>query len=72
LIKKLYTLKEVKKLLGVTTRTIQLWDKDGKVRVVRTIGGRRRIPERDKACSGVEGREGCLGICEGFLLNAEG
>jgi DNA-binding transcriptional MerR regulator len=27
---KLYTLKEAKKLLGVTTRTIQRWDKEGK------------------------------------------
>jgi putative resolvase len=44
---KLYTLKEAKKLLGVTTRTIQRWDKEGKIRVVRTIGGRRRIPESE-------------------------
>jgi putative resolvase len=42
---KLYTLKEAKKLLGVTTKTIQRWDKEGKIRVVRTVGGRRRIPE---------------------------
>ncbi|MCX8178161.1 MAG: MerR family transcriptional regulator [Candidatus Bathyarchaeota archaeon] len=26
---KLFTLKEAKKLLGVTTRTIQRWDKEG-------------------------------------------
>jgi len=44
---KLYTLKEAKKLLGVTTRTIQRWDKDGKIKVVRTIGGRRRVPESE-------------------------
>jgi putative resolvase len=44
---RLYTLKEAKKLLGVTTRTIQRWDKDGKIRVVRTVGGRRRIPESE-------------------------
>jgi len=44
---RLYTLKEAKKLLGVTTRTIQRWDKQGKIRVVRTIGGRRRIPESE-------------------------
>ena len=35
---KLYTLKEAKKLLGVTTKTIQRWDKEGKIRVVRTVG----------------------------------
>jgi putative resolvase len=44
---RLYTLKEAKKPLGVTTRTIQRWDKDGKIRVVRTVGGRRRIPESE-------------------------
>ena len=43
---KLYTRKEVKKLLGVATRTIQRWDKEGKIRVVRTVGG-RRIPESE-------------------------
>ncbi|NHV60291.1 MAG: MerR family transcriptional regulator, partial [Candidatus Verstraetearchaeota archaeon] len=26
---KLYTLKEAKKLLGITTKTIQRWDKEG-------------------------------------------
>ena len=44
---KLYTLKEAKRLLGVTTRTIQRWDKEGKIRCVRTVGGRRRIPESE-------------------------
>jgi len=43
---KLYTLKEAKKLLGVTIKTIQRWDKEGRIRVVRTIGG-RRIPESE-------------------------
>jgi putative resolvase len=44
---RLYTLKEAEKLLGVTTRTIQRWDKEGKIRVVRTVGGRRRVPESE-------------------------
>jgi putative resolvase len=44
---RLYTLKEAKKLLGVTTKTIQRWDKEGKIRVVRTVGGKRRIPESE-------------------------
>jgi len=44
---KLYTLKEARRLLGVTTRTIQRWDKEGKIRVVRTVGGRRRVPESE-------------------------
>lgn len=44
---RLYTLKEAKKLLGVQTRAIQQWDRDGKLKVVRTLGGRRRIPESE-------------------------
>ncbi len=44
---RLYTLKEAKKLLGVQTRAIQQWDRDGKIKVIRTPGGRRRIPESE-------------------------
>ncbi|MEM4310982.1 MAG: IS607 family transposase [Nitrososphaerales archaeon] len=44
---RLYTIKEAKKLLGVTTWTIQQWDRQGKIRCVRTLGGRRRIPESE-------------------------
>ena len=41
---KLLTMKEAKELLGVSTKTIQNWDKAGIISVVRTPGGRRRIP----------------------------
>ncbi|MFC3883627.1 IS607 family transposase, partial [Bacillus songklensis] len=41
---KLLNMKEARQLLGVSTRTIQNWDKDGKIQIVRTPGGRRRIP----------------------------
>ncbi|MEM4083901.1 MAG: IS607 family transposase [Thermoplasmata archaeon] len=44
---KLYTMKEGKKLLGVTTWTIQQWDRQGKIRCVRTIGEHGRIPESE-------------------------
>ena len=44
---RLYTLKEACLLLGLHPRTIQKWDKQGKIKVVRTIGGRRRIPESE-------------------------
>ncbi len=44
---RLLTIKEAKRILGVSTKTIQRWDKDGKVRVIRTVGGRRRIPESE-------------------------
>lgn len=42
-----YTLKEASKILGVSIRTLQLWDKKGKIKCVRTVGGRRRIPESE-------------------------
>ncbi|USG99703.1 IS607 family transposase [Thermococcus argininiproducens] len=42
-----YTLKEASKILGVTVKTLQNWDKQGKIKVVRTVGGRRRIPESE-------------------------
>ncbi|MEM4161956.1 MAG: IS607 family transposase, partial [Thermoplasmata archaeon] len=44
---KLYTMKEGKKILGVTTWTIQQWDRQGKIRCVRTIGEHGRIPESE-------------------------
>ena len=44
---KLYTMKEASKLLGVHVKTIQRWDKEGKIRCVRTIGGKRRVPESE-------------------------
>jgi putative resolvase len=44
---KLYSLKEAKQLLGVKTRTIQQWDRTGKLKIIRTLGGRRRVPESE-------------------------
>ncbi|KAA9023870.1 IS607 family transposase [Niallia endozanthoxylica] len=41
---KLLLMKEATKLLGFTTKTIQRWDNEGKIRIIRTPGGRRRIP----------------------------
>ena len=40
-------MKEASRLLGVTVRTIQRWDKEGKIRCVRTVGGKRRVPESE-------------------------
>jgi len=34
-------------LLGLHPRTIQKWDKQSKIGVLRTPGGRRRIPESE-------------------------
>jgi len=44
IMEKLLTPKEASKLLGVSTKTIQRWDKQGLIKVVRTPKGRRRIP----------------------------
>ncbi len=41
---RLLTIKEAKRLLGVETLTLQRWDKQGFIKVVRTPGNRRRIP----------------------------
>ena len=38
---------EVAKILGVHPKTIQKWDREGKIRCIRTVGGRRRIPESE-------------------------
>jgi len=44
---KLYTMREASEILGVHVRTLQKWDKEGKIRCVRTIGGKRRVPESE-------------------------
>jgi putative resolvase len=43
-VESLILLKAAKSFLGVTTKTIQKWDKEGKIKIIRTIGGRRRVP----------------------------
>jgi len=44
---KLYTMKEASEILGVHVRTLQKWDREGKIRCVRTVGGKRRVPESE-------------------------
>lgn len=44
---KLYTVKQTSEILGVHPKTIQRWDKEGRIKVIRTPGGRRRIPESE-------------------------
>jgi len=40
-------LSEAAKILGVHPKTIQRWDREGKIRCIRTVGGRRRVPESE-------------------------
>lgn len=47
LMEKHYTMREASRILGVTVRTLQRWDKEGKIRCVRTVGGKRRVPESE-------------------------
>jgi len=44
---KLYTMKEASEILGVHVRTLQKWDEEGKIHCVRTVGGKRRVPESE-------------------------
>lgn len=44
---KLLTLKEACRLLGIHPNTLRRWDEEGKIKVVRTPKGRRRIPESE-------------------------
>jgi len=44
---KLYTMKEASQMLGVNLRTLQRWDEEGKIHCVRTVGGKRRVPESE-------------------------
>jgi excisionase family DNA binding protein len=44
---RLLTLQEACRRLGVHPNTLRKWDKQGKIRVVRTVGGRRRMPESE-------------------------
>jgi len=42
-----YTMKEASKILGVTVKTLQRWDKQGIIKCIRTAGGKRRVPESE-------------------------
>jgi excisionase family DNA binding protein len=47
MVEKLYSLKEACKFLGVSPSTIRRWEKEGKIKCVRTLGGQRRVPESE-------------------------
>ena len=40
-------MRETCELLGVHIKTLQRWDREGKIKCVRTVGGKRRVPERE-------------------------
>ena len=44
---RLLTLQEACRRLGIHPNTLRKWDKQGKIMVVRTVGGRRTIPESE-------------------------
>jgi len=51
--------KEACKALGISYVTLRRWIKEGKIRAVRTLGGKYRIPESEvkRLLSGIETRE---------------
>ncbi len=58
---KLYTVKQASEILGVHPKTIQKWDREGKIKVIRTPGGRRRIPESEiKRLLGIKEENGLI------------
>ena len=58
---KLYTVKQASEVLGVHPKTIQKWDREGKIKVIRTPGGRRRIPESEiKRLLGIKDETGMI------------
>jgi len=44
---KYYALSEAAKILSVSTKTIRVWDNEGKINAIRTPGNQRRIPESE-------------------------
>lgn len=42
-----YSPKKAEETLGVTTHTIQAWDRQGRIRCLRPPTGRRRVPESE-------------------------
>lgn len=58
---KLYTVKKASEILGVHPKTIQKWDREGKIKTIRTPGGRRRIPESEiKRLLGINEEKGLI------------
>jgi len=48
-----YSMKEASKILGVSVRRLQIWGKQGKIKCVRTIGGRRVLESELKRVLGI-------------------
>ncbi len=46
-VEKHYTMKEASRILGVSVRRLQIWDKRGLIRCVRMLAGRRRVTESE-------------------------
>jgi len=59
-----YTLAQAAELLGVSTQTIRLWDRAGKINNVRTPGNQRRVPhsEIERLQSGGELQVGAASV----------
>ncbi len=52
-----YRIGEAADLLGVRVETVRRWERDGKVKAIRTLGGQRLIPADEVARLRAERRE---------------
>ena len=44
---KLLSLQQTSNILGISKKTLRIWDDDGKLISIRTVGGHRRYKEED-------------------------
>jgi len=64
---RLHRMEEAAGLLGIHPQTLRAWDVQGKIRVVRTPGGKRRVPESE--IRRLQGEGG--GSCSVWKLDGE-
>ena len=61
-------MKEASRILGVSVRTLQRWDKAGKIRCIRTVG----VPESEiKRILGIREERKNSWICKSFITHSE-
>lgn len=39
-----YRLKDAAQMLGVSVQTLRVWNNEGKIKMIRTVGNQRRVP----------------------------
>lgn len=44
MVEKCIRLSVAAEMLGISVQTLRIWNNDGKIRMIRTIGNQRRVP----------------------------